>query len=333
MGATVLREVSVRYSLPPAWVERRVVRNQYGVAQFVRELVGQEARECVVAVYLDGRHRPIAYSRVHVGTANDCRVHPREVFQAGILVGATALVVAHNHPSGDPAPSRDDERLIGRLAKAGDLIGIALLDFVIVSQPSGVWSAREAGSPELTPNELAKPATPEATVELRVGEGPPRIDREQAVAACRLICEAYHVGAADGASIPWETLDDAWALAKAALGQSIDLGPDCGHAGCRVHWIQTGVGWCVESGASFAGEITERYWGAPEPGETCEWCGWPFEDCHHRGCDCPDHTPAWIVDGRPYCSKACAIKAKSHRRRVVTMAAVALHAMTAQGVI
>jgi DNA repair protein RadC len=61
-------------------------------------------------------------------------VHPREVFKAAILANAAGVIVAHNHPSGDPSPSPDDVALCARLRDAGTLIGIDLLDFVTIGQ-------------------------------------------------------------------------------------------------------------------------------------------------------------------------------------------------------
>jgi DNA repair protein RadC len=104
------------------------------VARFVRAMVGRDAREHVVALMLDGRHRPIAYQVVAVGTATAALVHPREVFQPAVLVGAVGMILAHNHPSGDPCASREDVELAARIAAAGDLIGIKMLDFVIVGE-------------------------------------------------------------------------------------------------------------------------------------------------------------------------------------------------------
>ena len=97
------------------------------------------------AVLLDARHRPIAARQVSVGTLTASLVHPREVFRAAVRSNAAALVVAHNHPSGDPEPSLEDLELTRRLVSSGELLGIPLLDHVIVGD--GVWvSLRERGA-------------------------------------------------------------------------------------------------------------------------------------------------------------------------------------------
>lgn len=96
------------------------------------------------AVMLDARHRPLGVRQVSVGTLTASLVHPREVFRAAVRFSAAALVVAHNHPSGDPEPSEEDLDLTRRLVSSGELLGIPLLDHVIVGE--GTWvSLRQRG--------------------------------------------------------------------------------------------------------------------------------------------------------------------------------------------
>ena len=89
-----------------------------------------------MAVYLDGRHRPIALHEAHVGHGTGCPVHPREVFGPAVQLSAAALVVAHNHPSGDPTPSAEDRLVTDRLRQAAELLGIELLDHVVLGDAS-----------------------------------------------------------------------------------------------------------------------------------------------------------------------------------------------------
>jgi DNA repair protein RadC len=84
----------------------------------MRQVVTDDAREHFVAIYLDGRHRAIGHQVVSVGTATASLVHPREVFQPAILAGACAVIVGHNHPSGDPSPSPEDRAVTLRLEHA-----------------------------------------------------------------------------------------------------------------------------------------------------------------------------------------------------------------------
>lgn len=128
---TKIREVAVSYR----GAHRKIgtpFRRPADLVEFVRALIGGEAREHFVAIFLDGRHRPIGYQIVSVGTATASLVHPREVFQPAVGIGACAVIVAHNHPSGDPKPSQEDRDVTRRLVKAGDCLGIQLLDSVVL---------------------------------------------------------------------------------------------------------------------------------------------------------------------------------------------------------
>jgi DNA repair protein RadC len=96
-------------------------------------VIGDDPREHFVALYLDTRNRPIAVHRVHIGTANGAPAHPRDILGPALQLAATAVVVAHNHPSGDPTPSPEDRAVSLRLAEAGRLLGVPLLDHVVVT--------------------------------------------------------------------------------------------------------------------------------------------------------------------------------------------------------
>ncbi len=137
----VIREAVVRYR----GSRRRIaeaIRAPSDVARFIRGVVGNDAREHFVVIMLDGRHRPIAYQVVSIGTATASLVHPREVFQGAVGVGAVAIIVGHNHPSGDPSPSREDREVTDRLIRAGELLGSPLLDSMVVAESAYV-SIRE----------------------------------------------------------------------------------------------------------------------------------------------------------------------------------------------
>lgn len=102
-------------------------------------------REAFVVVALNARHKPIAWHVVSIGTMLGTSVHPREVFRPMLVAGATAVVVAHNHPSGDPRPSAEDADVTTRLRDAGDLLGITVLDHVVVGDGRH-YSFAEGGS-------------------------------------------------------------------------------------------------------------------------------------------------------------------------------------------
>lgn len=103
--------------------------------------------ERFLAVLLDGRHRVLREVVVSQGTLTASLVHPREVFRPALREAAAALVLVHNHPSGDPTPSPEDREVTGRLVRAGDLLGIRVLDHVIVAE-RGFVSLRETGDPD-----------------------------------------------------------------------------------------------------------------------------------------------------------------------------------------
>ncbi len=124
----------------------RTPRDAYGL---VRELLHGRDRETVVALYLDGRHRLLLLHEVSIGTATASLIHPREVFGPALRSGACAVVIAHNHPSGDPEPSAEDRSVTERLHTAGELLGVPLLDHIVVGHADfvslrgrGAWQGR-----------------------------------------------------------------------------------------------------------------------------------------------------------------------------------------------
>lgn len=137
-----IREVRVSYH--PTTEALFKVRGPEDVAKFVRKILTDNSREHCVALYLNGSHSVACYSTVSIGTANLATVHPREVFQRAISCGAIALILCHNHPSGEVTPSDEDRRITLRLKEAGDLLAIPLLDHVIVTDNS-FQSMKECG--------------------------------------------------------------------------------------------------------------------------------------------------------------------------------------------
>lgn len=94
-------------------------------------------------VTLDTKHKPIRTHRITVGTLDASLVHPREVFRPAIRDAASAVLLVHNHPSGDPTPSREDHQVTEQLTEAGKLLGITVLDHIIVASQRSL-SIREA---------------------------------------------------------------------------------------------------------------------------------------------------------------------------------------------
>ena len=92
-------------------------------------------KEHLVVLLLSTRYDVQGYSLVSIGTLNESLAHPREIFRAAVAGGSYAIVLMHNHPSGDPWPGETDHALTRRLSEAADILQITLLDHVIVSQP------------------------------------------------------------------------------------------------------------------------------------------------------------------------------------------------------
>lgn len=106
---------------------------EYCAQQFAY-LAGDAVQEEFHIVTLDTKHKPIRTHKITVGTLDSSLVHPREVFRPAIRDAAAAVLLVHNHPSGDPTPSREDHAVTERLTEAGKLIGIGVLDHIIVAR-------------------------------------------------------------------------------------------------------------------------------------------------------------------------------------------------------
>jgi DNA repair protein RadC len=91
-------------------------------------------RECFMALILDGKNRIITRVQISEGSLNQSIVHPREVFNAAVRESAAALILLHNHPTGDPTPSAEDLEVTRRLSEAGTLMGIKVLDHIIIGE-------------------------------------------------------------------------------------------------------------------------------------------------------------------------------------------------------
>ncbi len=148
--AVLLREMRVSYS--PGIVGPGSIRNPGDAARIADAIVDDEPREHFVGIYLDGRCRVIGHRVVSVGTMTASLVHPREVFAPAILAGASSIIVAHNHPTGNPTPSPEDRTVTARLRDAGKVLGIKLIDALVIARtPNGQlahYSANEAGEIE-----------------------------------------------------------------------------------------------------------------------------------------------------------------------------------------
>lgn len=111
---------------------------------FFRKKIGDRVQECFAALFLNARNAPVGWQEISRGSVSASIVHPREVFLPAISLVASSLILAHNHPSGDPTPSKDDIDLTQRLKSAGKILGIEVLDHLIIASQSHV-SLNERG--------------------------------------------------------------------------------------------------------------------------------------------------------------------------------------------
>lgn len=104
------------------------------VADYLQRLIGIKKKEHFVILSIDARNNLIEVSNISIGSLNESIVHPREVFREAIAVSAAQIIIAHNHPSGDPEASPEDIALTRRLGEAAKIFGIELLDHIIVTE-------------------------------------------------------------------------------------------------------------------------------------------------------------------------------------------------------
>ena len=129
-------------------IERRgkpgpVVSSPDAVCKVLRGSVERD-RESFFVLHLDAKNKVLNIEEAHRGTLSGVEVHPREVFKAAILSNASAVIIAHNHPSGDPTPSSEDVALTKKIVEAGKILGIPVHDHVIVGEIECL-SLRERG--------------------------------------------------------------------------------------------------------------------------------------------------------------------------------------------
>ena len=121
---------------------RETIRQPRDVGPYLMTRYGDEREECFGVLLLDARNRLLREHRLSRGGWCASVVRPREVFRQALLVGAPAVILFHNHPSGDPTPSREDLAITGQLQEAGELLGIRVLDHLVVGA-EGFVSLRE----------------------------------------------------------------------------------------------------------------------------------------------------------------------------------------------
>lgn len=140
-----LRELEIRYRTREELPIPISLESPAAVAPVITQLLDREIVEVFGILCLNTRHAALCSHLVSRGGLDATVVHPRDVFRACILAGAAAVILYHNHPSGDPTPSRDDAVLTRRMVTAGDLVGITVIDHIIIGSHDRYYSFKEAG--------------------------------------------------------------------------------------------------------------------------------------------------------------------------------------------
>ncbi|KZL88866.1 JAB domain-containing protein [Clostridium magnum] len=137
----IVKESSGKYDVS------KKVSKPADAADIFRQVLDMEylAEEVLAMATLDIKNKVIGIFEVSRGSLNSSIVHPREIFKRACLQNAASILLAHNHPSGDPAPSKEDINITGRLKECGKLLGIELLDHIILGENSRFVSLKEKG--------------------------------------------------------------------------------------------------------------------------------------------------------------------------------------------
>ncbi len=123
---------------------RTAIHNPDDVVAILQDELLKSDREKLICLLLNAKNAVIGMDIVSVGSLTASIAHPREIFKCAILKNAAAIILSHGHPSGDPTPSREDIQLTERVSKAGEILGIKLLDHVIIGE-LGHYSFSNAG--------------------------------------------------------------------------------------------------------------------------------------------------------------------------------------------
>jgi DNA repair protein RadC len=146
-------QLAAAFGLGSRLARESLARSRIDTPELVYELLGADMRallkESLRVILLDTRHQLMRIEEISLGSLNESIAHPREIFRPALIYSAYAVIVAHNHPSGDPTPSESDHRLTRRLAEASQLLQIGFLDHVIIGSPtagkSSFFSFKQAG--------------------------------------------------------------------------------------------------------------------------------------------------------------------------------------------
>jgi len=132
-GTKLFQAISERYAREK--VPSKISLNSpQAVVNYLKEKLGRENKEHFVALLLGSHNNLLSVEDISIGTLNSSLVHPREVFKPAIKNLAAYIIVAHNHPSGDPIPSKDDVKITEDLITTGKILGIEVLDHIIITK-------------------------------------------------------------------------------------------------------------------------------------------------------------------------------------------------------
>ncbi|MCK8825598.1 RadC family protein [Fuchsiella alkaliacetigena] len=142
VSATI--ELGQRVWMASCEQDSTVIRSAQDVSNLLLAKLSFLQKENFVIILLDTKNQLISIEEISIGSLNNSIVHPREVFKPAIKRSSAAIILAHNHPSGNPEPSTEDIKVTQRLQKAGELIGIEVLDHLIIGEQNYI-SLREQG--------------------------------------------------------------------------------------------------------------------------------------------------------------------------------------------
>jgi DNA repair protein RadC len=153
IGPAKAAQLAAAFKLADRMAKEKFSRQKIDSPELVNEFFGAEMRalqkESLRVLLLDTRYHLMGTEEISRGSLNESIAHPREVFRPAVLASAYAVIVVHNHPSGDPSPSSADHSLTRRLSEAAELMQIKLLDHVIIGSPAEnrqpYYSFKEAG--------------------------------------------------------------------------------------------------------------------------------------------------------------------------------------------
>jgi DNA repair protein RadC len=121
-----VREIEYTYE------QRPKINSMEDVVRVVKPMIADPNKEFFIALFLNTKNGVLKQEIISIGSLNANIVHPREIFKTACMISASSIIVAHNHPSGDPTPSREDIEITKKLSEDGKMMGIELLDHVII---------------------------------------------------------------------------------------------------------------------------------------------------------------------------------------------------------